>query len=200
VAKLPGLKLDHLSLVPGGYLYRPSEEEWVVTALELRRWIKRCEPEAWAEAADAAQDAVLKFLESDQGLGYNPAIAPLHRFLCGIAKNLMKEQRKTAKRRAENNSQVESQRTGNVDPGPQYAATIFIDQLKKLIASNGVASSLGPVISAMAEYYDAANINQRIADARNVTVDCVVNDKKRLRRFGKALRTVQKHGPPTQGH
>ena len=178
-------------------MYRPSEEEWIATALELRRWIKRCEPEAWAEAADAAQDAVLKFLESDHGLGYNPAIAPLHRFLCGIAKNLMKEQRKTAKRRAENNSQIESQRISSVDPRSQYAAGIFIDQLKKLITSHDAVSRLGRVMSAIEECYDEANINQRIADARNITVDCVVNDKKRLRRFGKALQTVQKHEPPS---
>jgi DNA-directed RNA polymerase specialized sigma24 family protein len=177
-------------------LYRPSEEEWVTTALELRRWIKRCQPETWAEAADAAQDAVLKFLESDHGLGYNPAIAPLHRFLCGIAKNLMKEQRKRCKRRAENNSQIESQKTSSVDPQSQYAAGIFIDQLKKVITSNDAASGLSPVISAMEECYDEANVNQSIANARNMSVDCVVNDKKRLRRSGKALRTVQKHEPP----
>jgi DNA-directed RNA polymerase specialized sigma24 family protein len=177
-------------------LYRPSEEEWVTTALELRRWIKRCPPEAWAEAGDAAQDAVLKFLESDHGLGYNPAIAPLHRFLCGIAKFLMKEQRKTGIRRAENNSQIESQKTGSVDPQSQYAAEIFIDQLKKAITSNDAASGLSPIISAMEECHDEANVNQSIANARNVSVESVVNDKKRLRRFGKALRTVPKQEPP----
>ena len=177
-------------------MYRPSEEEWVTTALELRRWIRRCGPETWAEAADAAQDAVLKFLESDHRLGYNPAIAPLHRFLCGIAKNMMKEQRKTAIRRAESNSQIESQKTGSVDPQSQYAAGIFIDQLKKVVTSNDAVSELGRVISAMEEYYDEANVNQQIANAHHVSVESVVNEKKKLRRFGNALRTVQKHEPP----
>jgi hypothetical protein len=178
-----------------GCLYRPSEEEWVTTALELRRWIRRCAPEAWAEAADAAQEAVLKFLQSEHGLGYNPAVAPLNRFLCGIAKNLMREQRKTAKRRAENNSQTESRKTTSVDPRPQYTAGIFIDQLKGAIPPND-ASGLRPVLSAMEEFCGEVNINQEIADARNVSVDRVINDKKRLRRFGKALGTVQKHEPP----
>jgi DNA-directed RNA polymerase specialized sigma24 family protein len=173
-------------------LYRPSEEEWVATAVELRRWIRRADPGAWAEAADAAQDAVLKFLESDHGLGYNPAIAPLHRFLCGIAKNLMKEQRKTAKRRAENNSQIESLKAGSVDPRSQYAAGIFVGQIKKEIESNDAASGLGPVLSAMEECCDEANVNQEIARTRNVSVDRVVTDKKRLRRFGKALVRVVK--------
>jgi hypothetical protein len=177
-------------------LYRPSDEEWVTAALELRRWIRRCQPETWAEAADAAQDAVLKFLESDHGLGYNPAIAPLHRFLCGIAKNVMKEQRKSCKRRAESNSQIESQKPGSVDPQSQYAAGIFIDQLKKVITSDHGASGLTPIISAMEQSYDEVNVNQSIADARNVSVDYVINEKKRLRRFGKALRTVRKHEPP----
>jgi len=176
-------------------LYRPSEEEWVTAAVELRRWIRRCQPETWAEAADAAQDAVLRFLESDHGLGYDPSIAPLHRFLCGIAKNLMKDQRKTCKRRAENNSQIESQMASSVDPQSQYAAGIFIDQLKHAITSADAASGLSSVISAMEECFDEANVNQSIASARNVTVDRVVNDRKRLRRFGKALRTVKKHEP-----
>ena len=162
--------------------------------MELRRWIRRCPTEAWAEAADAAQDAVLKFLESEHGLGYNPALAPLHRFLCGIAKNLMKEQRKTAKRRAENNSKVDLQKANSVDPRSQYTAGIFVDQLKKAVTSQETAG-LSSVVSGMEEFCDDANINQRMANARNVSVDCVINDKKRLRRFGKALQTVKKHEP-----
>ena len=43
---------------------------------------------------------------------------------------------------------------------------------------------------------DEANVSQSIATARHVSVDAVVNDKKRLRRFGKALFRVQKHEPP----
>jgi len=177
-------------------LYRPSEEEWVATAVELRRWIKRAEPGTWAEAADAAQDAVLKFLESNHGLGYNPAIAPLHRFLSGIAKNLMREQRKTAKRRAKSNSQIESQKAASVDPRSQYAAGIFVDQLKQKVESSDAASGLSPIFSAIEDCYEETNINQQIADARNVSVERVVTDKKRLRRFGKALGMVQKHEPP----
>jgi hypothetical protein len=37
-------------------------------------------------------------------------------------------------------------------------------------------------------------VNQSIANARNVSVGSVVNDKKRLRRFGNALRTARKTG------
>src|SRR5579862_7806794 len=99
------------------WMYRPSEEDWIAAALGLRRWMRSCPPETWVEAADAAQDAVLKYLESDHGLGYNPTTAPLDRFLCGIARNLMKEQRKTAIRRAESNSQIESTKPAAVDPG-----------------------------------------------------------------------------------
>jgi hypothetical protein len=83
-----------------------------------------------------------------------------------------------------------------VDPQAQYAAGIFIDQLKRVVTSSDAVSELSRVISAMEEYYDEANVNQQIANARNVSVDSVVNEKKKLRRFGNALRTVQKHEPP----
>jgi hypothetical protein len=104
----------------------------------------------------------------------------------------MKEQRKTAKRRAENNSQIESVKTSSVDPRSQYAAGIFVDQLKKEIESSDSASGLKPLLSAMEECCDEANVNQQIANRRNVSVDRVVTDKKRLRRFGKALVRVVK--------
>ena len=85
-------------------MYRPSEEEWACAAEILYRQIRTCTPE-WG---DAVQDAILKYLQSDTGLDYDPQRGALPTYLLGVARRLVLDGRKKQRRRAEMGMPVRS--------------------------------------------------------------------------------------------
>src|SRR5215467_16333361 len=105
-------------------LYRPSEEEWIRTAEVLYRQTRTCTPE-WG---DAVQDAILKYLQSDTGLDYDPQRGALPTYLLGVARRLVLDGQKKQRRRAEIGGRIESTKTEAVDPRPQYDSVLYADQ------------------------------------------------------------------------
>jgi len=164
-----------------GCLYRPSEEEWTCTAEILYRQIRTCTPE-WG---DAVQDAILKYLQSDTGLDYDPRRGPLPAFLLGVAGRLVLDGRKKEKRRAEIGERIKSTKKDAIDPRSQYDAGLYVEQIKDELRTSDADPELSQAISGIEACGDEPDENQQIADRFNTTVGRVNNWKKKLRRFGK---------------
>jgi DNA-directed RNA polymerase specialized sigma24 family protein len=162
-------------------LYRPSNEEWTCTADILYKQIKTCTPE-WS---DAVQDAIVKYLQSDTGLDYDPERGPLAAYLLGVARWLVVDGRKKDKRRAELDKRVESTQTGTVDPRSQYDAVLYVEHIKDQIRASATDPELSQAVSGIEACGGEPDENQQIAGRFNTTVGRVNNWKKKLRRFGK---------------
>ena len=162
-------------------MYRPSEEEWAYTAEILYRQIRTCTPE-WG---DAVQDAILKYLQSDTGLDYDPQRGALPTYLLGVARRLVLDGQKKQRRRAEIGGRIESTKTEAVDPRSQYDSVLYADQIKDQLRASDADPELSQAISGIEAYGDEPDENQRIADRFKTTVGRVNNWKKKLRRFGK---------------
>jgi hypothetical protein len=162
-------------------LYRPSEEEWTSTAEILYRQIRTCAPE-WA---DAVQDAILKYFQSDTGLDYDPQHGPLPAYLLGVARRLVLDGRKKKKRRAEISGRIESTKKEAIDPRSQYDAVLYAGQIKDKLRASDADPELSQAISGIEACGDEPDENQQIADRFKTTVGRVNNWKKKLRRFGK---------------
>ena len=147
----------------------------------LYRQIRTCTPE-WG---DAVQDAILKYLQSDTGLDYDPQRGPLPAYLLGVARRLVLDGRKKEKRRAEIVERIESTKTEAIDPRSQYESVLYVDQIKDELRASDADPELSQAISGIEACGDEPDENQQIAHRFNTTVSRVNNWKKKLRRFGK---------------
>lgn len=137
---------------------------------------------------NSVEDIVIQvlttFFEDPNGLGWNPEIGPLNRFLLGVAKNKTVDHIRRHHRIA-----------GSLDD-PDFVQGIHwvqatnkdqgIDELRAELNHAAMGdSSLEELLKAVSKVDGGHNINQQLAEALNTTTEDVVNRKKRLRRRAK---------------
>lgn len=130
-------------------------------------------------AEDLPSEVLTNYLESPDGLGWDPAIATLDTFLLGVLKNKMIDHLRRQWRTA-----------GSLDD-PDYLARISKNGSNKTLhapepqthsSRMSGGGELSELSKALEDIDDFHNINQQLADKLKTTPSEIVNLKKRLAR------------------
>lgn len=146
---------------------------------------------------DLPMVVLLKFLESPNGLGYDPMKGPLDNFLTGVLKNELKSHLRRHRHSAGSLDDpifmpyvLESALAHGkfLSQTPDQGTNTSDERLEKLLLAASDDPSLTELIKASTTIDSGANINQLLAKTLHTTPADIVNRKKRLiRKYYRAI-------------
>jgi hypothetical protein len=135
------------------------------------------------EAKDLVQIALLRYLASPIGLGYDPERGELYNFLCGVMKKILLEEGRRQRFIEGSLDDPDFARTHSLtkERALDYERRLLLENIRRELEPDHL-ELLKAIERALEESTDKSRINKKIAAQRGTPVQQVVNDRKRLRR------------------